>query len=94
MYTKGDRIRASWLKVNPLTCLAGAMPKVGATAVEVTGVVRHIRTDNPDNPVLIRVYIDPDDGYTGPTVNLIGCVCGHPHVELHPEWIHEIAPAK
>lgn len=88
-YVKGDRIRASWLACEP-ACLAGAQMKLGAKPMTVTGVVRHIRGDHPTNPTTIRVYVDPDGDWQGPTVEVVRCTCGHPHVELQPEWVEAI----
>ena len=46
--TKGMRVRAQWMQVytHPYS-LAGAQIKVHAQAREVTGVVKHIRTNAP-----------------------------------------------
>jgi hypothetical protein len=86
---KGSRIRANWLDAS-LVALAGVQMKFGAKSREVVGVIRHMRGDHPTNPTEIRYYIDPDDGYVGPKKDLIGCTCGHPHVEIKPEWVSEI----
>ncbi len=83
---KGDRIRASWFSAK-LTCLAGVQTKFGATQKTVTGIVRHIRVDDPVTPTGMRVYVDPDDGYVGPFINPPGCTCSTQHVELRPEWV-------
>lgn len=88
-YNKGDRVRAQWFAAHP-TCLAGVQLKFGATAKEVVGTVRHIRGDHPTHPTTIRVYLDPDGPYDGPKVDLVGCKCGHPHVELNPNHIVEV----
>lgn|SRR6478609_1558476 len=85
---KGDRIRASWFEAKTSGfSLAGAQTKFPAVRHELTGIVRHIRGDHPISPTSIRVYVDPDGDWKGSTINLIGCKCGHPHVELKPEWI-------
>lgn len=83
---KGDRIRSAWFATR-LTCLAGVQTKFGATLKRVTGVVRHIRVDDPVTPTEIRIYIDPDDGYAGSFVNPPGCTCSTRHVEIRPEWV-------
>ena len=88
MIVKGDRIRAAWFHATP-TCLAGMQPKFGAVVKSVTGTIRHVRGDDPVNPVEVRVYVDPDDGYDGPYVNPPGCTCSTKHVEIKPEWIQE-----
>lgn len=93
-YNKGDRIRAQWLDAK-LVALAGAQMKVGASGREVTGIVRHIRGDHPTNPTEVRVFIDPDGAWDGPVVkDLVRCTCGHPHVQIKPEWVVEILPPK
>lgn len=88
-YNKGDRVRAQWFSTH-LSSLAGVQMKFGATVKEVVGTVRHIRVDHPTHPTSTRVYLDPDEPYDGPKVELVGCTCGHPHVELKPSWIMEI----
>ncbi len=86
---KGSRVRANWLDAR-LTALTGVQMKLGARGVEIVGVIRHMRGDHPTNPTEIRYYIDPEGDYDGPKTNLIGCTCGHPHVEIKPEWVSEI----
>jgi hypothetical protein len=83
---KGDRIRASWLAVKPV-CLAGVQPKLGGEVQTVTGVIRHIRCDDPMNPTEIRIYVDPDGEWTGSRVTPFGCECPTAHVEIQPEWV-------
>lgn len=70
-----------------MTCLAGVQAKFGAVAKSVTGVIRHIRVDDPVNPTEVRIYVDPDDGYEGSFINPPGCTCATQHVELRPEWV-------
>ncbi len=90
VYNRGDRVRAQWFATH-LTSLAGVQMKFGATPKEVVGTVRHIRGDHPTNPTEVRVFVDPDEGtYDGPKVDLVGCTCGHPHVELKSLWIVEV----
>jgi hypothetical protein len=86
---KGSRIRANWFKAS-LACLAGAQMKVGATGVEVVGVIRHIRGDHPTNPTRIRYFIDPEGEFKGEMTDLVGCACGYRHVEINPAWVSEI----
>ena len=86
---KGSRIKANWLKAH-ITCLAGVQMKLGATSEEVVGIVRHIRTDNLEDPKEIRFFIDPEGDFKGARVNVIGCTCGHPHIEIRPEWVTEV----
>lgn len=40
--------------------------KFGATLVEVSGVVRHVRGNDPVNPTEIRLYVESDDGLGEP----------------------------
>lgn len=89
LYVKGSRIRANWLQATD-ACLAGMQAKFGAKSLSVTGVVRHIRGDHPTNPSEVRVYVDPEGDWKGPKVDVIGCKCGHPHVELKPEWVEAV----
>ena len=58
---KGDRIRARWFQASD-ACLAGMQPKTDALLTLLTGVVSHIRGDDPSNPQQIRVWIRLDDG--------------------------------
>lgn len=83
---KGDRVHARWFDTKPIA-LAGVQMKMGADLREVSGVVRHIRTDNPLNPVNIRVYVDPDTTGEKGLVRPPGCTCADPHVELKPDWL-------
>jgi len=85
--TKGTRIRAEWMVPNdPPSCLAGVQTKFGVQWFVVMGIVKHVRGNDPVNPTTVRLYIDPDHEWDGPTVNL-GCSCGHSHVEVKPEHV-------
>jgi hypothetical protein len=89
--TKGSRIRAEWAKAktDPPASVAGMMLKFEVSRYAVVGVVRHVRGDDPVNPKVVRVYVDPDPGtWDGPTVVPDGgCSCGHPHVEVNPDHV-------
>ena len=83
--TKGMRIRARWFRPNPAS-LAGMQMKVSCTQVEVSGIVRHIRIDDPDHPTKYTLFIDADaEGL--PQVNLLGCTCGHGHIQVDPKHV-------
>jgi len=74
--TKGMRVRAQWMQVytHPYS-LAGAQIKVHAQAREVTGVVKHIRTNAPVDWTSVHVWLQPDAG--GEEIELdIACVVG------------------
>lgn len=88
LVVKGNRIRASWLDVHP-TCLSGMQMKLGATPMSVTGVVCHVRGDDPSNPKTVRLYVDAESGnYEG---HAVGCVkCGRDHVEVNPAHVKEL----
>jgi hypothetical protein len=86
---KGTHIRASWLKPNiPLSSLAGMQTKLGCTQVNVSGIVRHIRVNDPLHPTDYQLYIDLDFNDPNiPTVQLVGCTCGRKHVQVDPKHI-------
>lgn len=84
---KGTRITARWMQANPMTCLAGAQPKVGATEHVVSGIVRHVRADSPDALMPTALFIDPEPGYVGSTMRPPRCTCPAEHVLVKPDWI-------
>ncbi len=92
--TKGSHIRAEWMaaKTNPLASVSGQQLKFEVQAHTITGIVKHVRGDHPTQPTIIRLFVDPDPGtsWTGPTTNLEGCTCGHPHVEVNPDHLIEV----
>ncbi len=88
---KGDRIRASWLVTEPAS-LAGQQNKVAAREIQVSGTIRHFRGDHPTHPTIIRIYLDPDPGYHGPTVRPQECRCKAEHVEVNPAHVKEVLP--
>jgi len=75
---KGDRIR--WTSI-ATPSLAGMQMKVQVTYR--TGVIRHVRGNDPVVPTSVRIYVDPDDG--AGTVRPIRCTCAGAHVEIDPE---------
>jgi hypothetical protein len=84
---KGDRIRAKWF-AHKVVGLAGVQMKVSGEFRIVTGVVRHIRTNDPQNPTDIRLYLDPEgDCNVSSRVNPLGCECPTFHVEIMPDWV-------
>jgi len=88
---KGTRIRARWFRaqMNPPASLAGMQMKLGCTEVEVSGVVRHVRCDDPVKPTRYQFFIDPDPEVQGvPTVKLEGCTCGREHVQVDPKHVY------
>ena len=78
---KGDTIRARWIDAKPC-CLTGQQMKLGATIVNVEGVVRHVRGNHLTEPTEIRLYIDADHELA--TVRPPGCRCHSAHVEVMP----------
>lgn len=85
--TKGARIRAEWFGEAKLAALSGMQMKVTAVKREVVGVIRHFRGDHPTSPTVVRIYVDPDHEWDGPTVRPEGCTCDHEHVEVNPDHI-------
>lgn len=67
--------------VTTLPSLSGMQMKVGLETYNVTGVVRHIRSDVESNPGVdnIALLLDPDENYKGPLTKVPGCTCGHDH---------------
>lgn len=62
-YTKGSKVLVSRLVVDPLTCLAGVQPKVGAHTERFLGTVRHVRGDGAtlDQCSRLGVWVEPQD---------------------------------
>lgn len=87
---KGTRIRARWLRVNnPMSSLAGMQMKLGCTQMEVSGIVRHVRCNDPVSPTVYQLFIDLDPTIQGvPTVKLEGCTCGREHVQVDPKHVY------
>lgn len=87
--SKGDRVRARWLRSAALGTfsLAGAQVKLAASEIEVTGTVRHVRGDHPTDPSEVRLFLDCDRDADIPLVRPPGCTCPHGHVEIRPEWL-------
>ena len=59
--TKGDKVTATWIDAEP-KALSGVQMKVGGELKTVTGVVTHIRGDDPINPKVVKVAIEDDQG--------------------------------
>jgi hypothetical protein len=79
---RGSWIRARWFGAVPAS-LTGAQLKTGATLVEVSGIVRHIRCKNPDPPTDVIFFIDPDPGLQN--IELCrpqGCTCAAGHIAI------------
>lgn len=87
MIIKGDRITAQWFEATPDTVLSGSQLKVGAVTRTVSGVVRHIRASRPDATHPEALFIDPDPGWSGPTMRPPRCTCPTEHVLVKPGWI-------
>lgn len=90
--TKGQRITADWFGDAKFVALAGVMMKAQVTKFVVTGVIRHVRGDDPVNPKTVRFYVDPDGDWTGPTVRPPGCTCDKAHVEVNPDHVTGVQP--
>ena len=84
---KGDRIGAEWFGDAKPVALAGVQMKVQATQFAVVGTIRHVRADDPVNPVEVRLYVDPEGEWQGPTARPEGCTCEKPHVEVNPKRV-------
>lgn len=89
---KGDRIGARWF-VTHQAPLAGMQFKLGATEIAISGIVRHLRGDHPQEPTEIVAYVEPE----GPILDVVrrerpyGCMCpGHddlvPVRSQHVRW--------
>jgi len=85
--SKGDRIEARWFGAGKVVPLAGMQMKVQVSERSVRGTVKHLRGDDPVAPTAIRLYVDPDESWAGPTVRPAGCSCGHEHVEVDPRHV-------
>jgi hypothetical protein len=84
---KGDRIEARWFGRGQAVSLAGMQMKFQASELSVRGIVKHLRGDDPVTPTTIRLYVDPDDSWSGPTVRPHGCSCSREHVEVDPAHV-------
>lgn len=82
---KGSRIYAEWFEVYPAS-LSGAQMKMGATQMQLTGTVQHIRSDGSS----IRFFVDADENSFLFKAVDIGCGCGYPHIELRSEWVKKV----
>lgn len=88
---KGTRIRARWFKTK-LVSLAGAQTKFGADPLEVTGVVRHIRSERPNDYDNAMLFVDPEGQKFDGELTKLECKCDHEHVQVAPAWVNEILP--
>lgn len=61
---RGSRVRAEWFEAHfGEASLAGAQMKTTATAREIIGTVRHIRSNDPNfAPENAVIFVEPDDG--------------------------------
>ena len=85
---KGSRIRAEWFRAETFgkAALTGMQIKTTATAMSVTGVVRHIRSNDPNFEAKnVMLFVEPDDGTGTPCAK-----CGVNEVQVKPAWIVEI----
>ncbi len=91
MIVKGSRVRAEWFQAHAVS-LSGMQMKFGARQHVVTGVVRHLRGDDPVAPKEVRIYIDPEGDAPADLgkVRPYGCTCEGGHVELKLDWAKEI----
>ena len=92
---KGDRIGARWFMMGRPVLASSKREWLGygATAIEIIGIVRHLRGDHPEEPTEIVAYVEPD----GPIPDVVrrerpyGCMCpGHddlvPVRSQHVRW--------
>lgn len=89
--TKGQRITAEWFGDAKPVPLAGVQMKVQATKFAITGIIKHVRGDHPTDPKVIRIYVDPERGWSGPRIRPEGCTCDHEHVEVNPNHVTGVA---
>ena len=89
---KGSRVRVKFQKAY-LPCLAGAQMKVGLQIEDFTGVVRHFRGDDPVNPTVVEIFVDPETPCYQDRVQPYGCTCPGGHVRVDPKDIVEILGA-
>lgn len=87
--TKGTRLRASWLDAK-LVGLAGVQMKTGATQVSVIGVVRHLRSDHPTQPVNVTFFLDVEEGVNHEDHCTHCTKCGKDHVEVKASHVVEV----
>lgn len=87
--TKGTKIRARWFKPKPLGTwsLAGAQLKFTGDMLDVTGIVRHVRSDDPVLPVNVTFHIDTDDNQGDPCPK-----CGTNHLTIDPKHVVDVLP--
>lgn len=63
---KGARIRARWLAASGGSWSpSGFQDKYAIETVEITGIVRHLRGDDPIAPTVVRLYVEPDGDVPG-----------------------------
>lgn len=75
--TKDNKIKARWFKVNdPISSIAGGQMKVGSTEIVVSGIVKHVRGDDPIKPTVVRLYVEPDGGGD--------------EIEVNPDHVYEV----
>jgi hypothetical protein len=73
MIQKGSRIEAQYFQVTtPSGALAGNQLKTSAILQQITGVVRHIRADDPQFTVNVTVHVQTDDN-SGEVCRKCGC---------------------
>ncbi len=94
----GTKVRAQWFKAQEIGTwsLAGAMPKLTGSMLNVVGTIRHIMGDHPTAPTSVHVFLDAE-GEVSPEITRrrpIGCTCenGDLHVEIDANFIKAIIP--
>lgn len=80
---RGTKIRAQWLDCEAVA-LTGMQMKMGATLINVEGVVRHIRGSDPSNPTMenSRFYVECE-----PKRGSFCTKCGVWEIEVDPKHV-------
>ena len=85
--TKGTRIHARWFQPKPLGTysISGAQLKFVGDMIDVKGVIAHIHSDHPTQPVNVTLQVTTDDR--------LGSWCDRckaPHLPIDPSMIVDV----
>jgi hypothetical protein len=86
---KGDRVTAQWFECDPLGSysLAEYQTKFNAKPRFITGEVRHIRSDQPTNPVNVTLHVQSEGN-----LGTLCPKCQVYEVEVRLEWVTQVYP--
>ena len=84
--TKGTKIKARWLQAYP-TCLTGAMMKMSAVSVDISGTVRHISGTSSTDPNL-SFFVDLDDQAPSSVPQYDCATCGRKHTQIKAKNVY------